>query len=200
VRRAGVRQQRQQVGVDQIGDERERLSLSPIFTPSISSTATVVHCTMGRAQLQQREQRVAGVQVAHSVRQVALGQQRLRDDDALRREEPVIALHQVALAYRRQHLPDRNVATPAPGRTPVWADLAQPLPSRCDRARSHEDDLRALFMQSRDLACQRRHDIDVEAIAAGRQQVRPQLRDDAAIAKAIASLRRSSRAAHSFSP
>ena len=59
--------------------------------------------------LEQRQQRVARVEIALAVGQIGARQQRLRDDQVFRREQLVPHLHQPGLPDRGQHLLERNI-------------------------------------------------------------------------------------------
>ena len=82
--------------------------MSPILISSVATTSFSLMIGHDLA-LEQREQRVARVQVPLTVGQIGTRQQCLRDDQIFLRKQLVPHLHQLGLPDRGQHLLERDV-------------------------------------------------------------------------------------------
>ena len=109
-------QQRQQVGVDQVGGQRrQRVVLADAaLCQLLDGHRVVLVDDRHHAVVQQRQQRVARVEVAEAVGEVAAGEQRLRHDDAVLGEQ----------RGRRPASAGPGPPRPAPGETGCRAGCA----------------------------------------------------------------------------
>ncbi len=103
-----IGQQDQQVGVDQVRHQRRQVVVVADLD-FLGRDDVVLVDDRDDLALEQREQRVARVQVALAVGQIGARQQRLRDDQIFLRKQLVPHLHQLGLTDRGQHLLERDV-------------------------------------------------------------------------------------------
>ena len=103
-----IGQQDQQIGVDEIRDQRRQVVVVADLD-FLGRHDVVLVDDRNDLPFEQRQQRVARVEVALAIGQVAARQQRLRDDQIFVREELVPDLHQPGLTDRGQHLLEGNV-------------------------------------------------------------------------------------------
>ena len=121
--------------------------------------------------LDQRAQRVAGIEVALAVAEVVPGQQDLRCRHSKDIKQVGIDAHELSLSDRAEHLLG-------------WHRLAQigevqPLAPGCLRPRSNHDGLIATAMQMRNLLRQLQNALPIQAQRALGQDAATQLDDDA---------------------
>ncbi len=141
----GVGEQDQQVGGHQVRHERGHAVVVAV-ADLVDRDGVVLVDDRHAAQLQQPQQRLAGVQVRPPVHEAVRGEQHLGADRAVVGEEVVVDLHQPALARRAERLQGRHVV-----RTAVEADRRD---SGGDRTRRHDDGAVAGVAQGHDLLAQ----------------------------------------------
>ena len=121
--------------------------------------------------VEQRQQRVARVQIALAIGQVRARQQRLRDDDPFAGKQLIPLLHQLGLAHGGQHLLERDVLA-------VLRDRAAPPPGD-DRAGRHERHLMAVAHQPATCRSHTQHLRTRQSVLAPGQRVGADLDDQA---------------------
>ena len=114
-----IGQQDQQIGIDQVRDQRRQIVVVADLD-FLGRDDVVLVDDRNDLALEQRQQRVARVEVALPVGQIRARQQRLRDDEIFLREELVPHLHQLGLPDRGQHLLERNILARCATRDSAW--------------------------------------------------------------------------------
>jgi hypothetical protein len=141
VQAVDVGEQHEQVGVDERGDERAQVVVVADLDLFHRHRVVLVYDRQ-HAEAEQREQRVARVEVARAIRDVVRGQQHLPDRHAVALERLLVVPHERRLPHRRRRL--------------LLGDGPRPLGQRQsrhagrDRARRDQHDL-ASVADGRDL-------------------------------------------------
>src|SRR5581483_8303604 len=168
----------QQVGVDQVrGQRRERVVLTDArLLKFLEGHDVVLVDDRHDLVLEERQERVARVEVTQAVRQVPAGKQRLGGDYVALGEEAVVGVHELALADGREDLAKGEGAGEAVG--------AEARPPRRYRPRADDDDVRTFVPELRYLRDQGLDPGHVQPLAAPGEEVGAQLDDNTVVTAA----------------
>ena len=168
-----VAEQDQQVGVDQVGDERgERVVFAERAAAQLFVGDDIVLVDDRHdAEAEQAQQGVADVEIAEPLGDIGAGDQGLRGGQIVALEELVVALDEMGLADRGEGLALADAG--------LVAARAHAGASGGDGAAGHDRDLGGAGAQLGDLAHEVFEHQRVEPITAASEQIRAEFRDHA---------------------
>ena len=165
-----IGQQDQQIRIYQIRHERRQVVVVADLDLLGRDDIVFVH-NRHDLPLEQREQRVARVQVSLPIGEIGARQQRLGDDEVFLRKQLVPHLHELGLTDRGQHLLERDQRG-----FPV-ARRVQRLPAGDYRSRRDQRDLMTVVHEPGNLPRHAEHGRARQTVLAARQRVRANLDD-----------------------